>query len=203
MDQKLKSAHVDWISSFDFDIIATFTFTIGQRPSQEIAAKMLRNYFKHLDRYVYGRGCSADMGLRRVVFPHTGQNRDNAHFHVLIKSPIDKDDFCVLLNALWRTKVERAASCDQNEITPINNVIASSAYGLHEFFRYDDQTIDLELSILTPSASTVSIRPDAHARLLEACDPKILEEARAAYPIHVQKVTDRMSRKRAKHRRTA
>lgn len=185
---KVGYAWQNWVGAADWDIFATLTFgrlelLNGNR--DDAAGKIWRSYLNSIDRALYGSARKNTARFNRVAFRHKGANSSNPHVHLLIKSPIATNDFCVLLNAIWASKFPAAAAPSSNEIAPVINKSGAAGYGLHEEFRQDIGSIDERL-IYLKADSEHQVRTDAVQRLQAQATKQNLLQAQLALPAHIR-----------------
>lgn len=188
-----------WINTQRWDVFGTLNFSslhhISQADRDDVCGKMWRSYFGAIDRALYGKQRKNQNRFQRVVFVQYGSNGDYPHVHFLAKSPLPAQQFCILLNATWASMYTSSARPTSNEITPIIKQTGATGYGLHEFFRLEEKTIDLRLSNFFQNSSNVSVRNDAAARLKQQASIKNQLLANMAFPKHVQAVQARKDRR--------
>lgn len=147
---------------------------------------MWRSYFGAIDRALYGQQRNRQSRFDRVVFVQYGSNGDYPHIHFLAKSPLPKQEFCVLLNAAWSSMYAASAGPKSNEITPILNQARTTGYGLNEFFELGSRTYDHRLSNINLPALHPSARDDAVDRLKKLSTLMNRLKAFIEFPNHVQ-----------------
>lgn len=181
-----------WINSEDWDIFGTLNFAslhhLARTDRNDVCGKIWRSFFSEADRALYGQQRMQQMRFDRAVFVQYGAIGVNPHVHFLAKSPIQVDQFCILLNALWASMFDFAANPVSNHITPVVQQARTVDYGLHEFHKLTSDTYDYRLSTTGNIGMHQSVRTDAADRLKHRTKPTYLLQAQIAYPVHLQAV---------------
>jgi len=115
----IHKAWENWLDAYDWDVFATLNFSrlnLLEGNKRDASAKLWRSYLSTVDRAIYGQTRKAQPRFNRLVFKHYGEGGTNPHVHILLKSPIDINEFCIALSAIWTSKIEPAASPDANSI---------------------------------------------------------------------------------------
>lgn len=126
-----KKTQQEWqqeIISGDFDVFGTLKFNDGRSIGTTDAENLWRNYWRDIDRIHYGHAASKGLRIGRWCFEEKGASEDNLHMHFVAKAPYDTKVFCAILNALWVTTSDRAASLQYNHITPIEDKAKVASY---------------------------------------------------------------------------
>ena len=194
-----RQAWAKWINAEHWDVFGTLNFAslhhIGSADRDDVCGKMWRSYFGNIDRALYGQQRKNQCRFDRVVLVQYGSNGDYPHVHFLAKSPLDEQQFCILLNAVWSSMYPSSAGPKSNEITPIIEQARTIGYGLHEFYRLDSSTFDYRLSYTNSPALRPSIREDAEERLKRLTTTTNRLKATIEFPNHVQAVQARIDRR--------
>jgi hypothetical protein len=188
-----------WINTQEWDTFGALNFSslhhIGNADRDDVCGKMWRSYFGAVDHALYGKQRKNQSRFQRVVFLQYGGNNDYPHVHFLAKSPINTEEFCIILNAIWASMYTSSARPVSNEFTPTIKQTGAIGYGLHEFYRLEDKTLDLRLSNFSQYAPHVCVRDDAMARLKQQATLKNQILARLEFPKHVQAAQARKERR--------
>lgn len=163
------------------------------------AAKIWRSCLSTVDRAIYGENRRAKPRFERVVFKHYGDGGKNPHIHVLAKAPIDINEFCIALNAIWATKFGPTANPISNSIAPLITTKGATGYSQHEEFKNDIGTYDERLSY-TNLGDPPLVRHDALQRLHSMAAESKLVQARLALPIHVKATQENFKRRERRER---
>lgn len=193
-----------WMEAYDWDIYATLTFGrlyLLKGNKTDAAAKLWRSCLNTLDHTLYGKSRSCQRRFDRVVFRHFGDTATNPHIHILAKSPIDTNEFCIALNAIWASKFDAAASPISNSIAPLITTKGATGYSQHEEFRQDLGSFDGRLTYIN-SGQQHSVRTDALEKLHAKATENNLLKARLALPQHIA-TTQKNFTRRAKARAAA
>jgi len=182
-NDKAYTAYKDWIVEHNWDVFGTLNFKPKLKPNIDVAQKQWSSVWNKLDQLIYGRtGVSNGMRVERFVFTQFGSQNDNPHIHFLAKSPINTKDFCVNLNALWKTEFPAAAAPVCNEILPLIHDESAAKYSLHEYWRNNSETFNAQLSHL--SEKHAQVRTDAVDRLKRSSKQLWRIQAELAFPNH-------------------
>lgn len=174
---------VDWIAEHDWNVFGTLNFAPGHKVDGDDAKRLWRRFWNKADRLLIGRQSSFHGNrIDRAIFIQHGSTGDNAHIHFLAHSPIDPSEFCVGMNALWRTMTECAAHPRNNEILPIFSKREASEYALHEFWLSGTETFYHALSHINHKA--IKAHEQASDRLNQASNGIWLARAQLAYDEH-------------------
>jgi hypothetical protein len=187
--RKINTAWEQWLAADDWTIFATFNFSrlnLLQGSREDAAAKLWRSCLNTVDRALYGQTESKPQPrFNRVAFKHYGSNGDNPNLHLLIKAPIDTEQFCVALNAIWATQFEATAAPAANSIAPIITKTGATGYGLHEEYKLDTGSVDDRLTYIN-SGPQHPVRTDALQRLRTKATRINLIQAQLALPQHIK-----------------
>lgn len=194
-----REAWEQWINAEQWDVFGTLNFAslhhIGRADRDDVCGKMWRSYFGAVDRALYGQQRKGQQRFDCAVFIQFGSNGNYPHVHFLAKSPLQTQQFCILLNATWASMFSASARPASNEITPIFKQARTTGYGLHEFSILGSTTYDYRLSQLSPRAMHPCVRDDAVERLKRLSTPINRLQAKLAHPNHVQAAQARMDRR--------
>lgn len=183
-------AYKDWIVEHEWDVFGTLNFKPKGKPNVDVAQKQWSSVWNKLDRLIYGqRGVRKGMRVQRFVFTQFGSQEDNPHIHFLAKSPINTKDFCVHLNALWKTEFPAAAAPVCNEILPLIHVESAAKYLLHEYWRENSATFNAQLTHLSNTQGQV--RTDAVDNLKRSSKQLWRIQAELAFPGHAKQAKTR------------
>jgi len=188
-----QQAWADWINTEKWDIFGTLNFAslhhLARVDRNDVCGKVWRSFFGEADRALYGQQRKQQTRFDRAVFVQYGANGTNPHVHFVAKSPIQAEQFCILLNALWTSMYDFAAKPASNHITPILQQARTTGYGLHEFYRLNSETYDYRLSTTGNITMHQSVRVDAVDRLTKRSNPAYLLQAQFTFPAHLQVTT--------------
>lgn len=192
------AAYQDWISRHDWDVFGTLNFVPNRKPHIDTAQKQWSYFWNKVDRLAYGQtGVQSGARVERVVCNQFGSLGENPHIHFLAKSPINTDDFCVYLNALWAATSPEAAPPNSNEIYPVLKVNRASGYSLHEYWKLGSETFNDRLTCLNTDKTPPKPRLDAADRLKIAGKEIWLTRARLALPNHIENAQARYNKRHA------
>ncbi len=170
-----RRAWEDWINAQQWDIFGTLNFKslrhFARADRDDVCGKVWRSYFGKIDNALFGQQRKQQKRFDRVVCVQYGANGTYPHVHFLAKSPIEHDQFCILLNAVWSSMFSFAANPASNKITPIINQARSTGYGFHEFHKLDSTTYDYRLSYTGSETAHPIVRTDAADRLQSLANP--------------------------------
>lgn len=188
-----KQAWQAWINVEQWDIFGTLNFAslhhLARTNRNDVCGKIWRSFFCEVDYALYGKQRKHQQRFDRAVFVQYGANGINPHVHFVAKSPIQVDQFCIHINALWASMFDFAANPVSNHITPVVQQAKATGYGLHEFHKLNSDTYDYRLSTTGNSTMHQSVRTDAVDRLTKRSKPVYLVQAQLAYPAHLQATT--------------
>lgn len=185
---KVERAWEDWMQVDDWNVYATLNFGrlhLLSGNKVDAAGKVWRSCLSTVDRCLYGKPHSSQPRFNRVAFKQYGGAGTTPHIHMLVKSPIQAEDFCIYLNAIWATKFDVAGSASTNSITPLITTKGATGYSLREEDKSDLGSFDERLSYMNKGAEH-QVRTDALERLKSHTTPSILLQASLALPIHIQ-----------------
>jgi hypothetical protein len=140
---KLREEAIDWVASHDWDVFGTLTFAPGHKLKGDEAQRLYRRYWNCVDRAVYGQKTRSR--VERMVCSQFGVLGDNPHLHFVAQSPIEPEQFCAHLNAIWAGMDVHTAPTVENVILPVISVRGCSRYVFHEFYRLGIDTLNVEL----------------------------------------------------------
>jgi hypothetical protein len=186
--KRTNAAWEHWLGADDWNVFITLNFgrlNLLEGNKDDAAGKIWRSYLITVDRALYGQTRQQQPRFNRVTFTHSGSNRDFPHVHMLAKSPIAINDFCVALNALWSSKFEAASTPISNSIAPLITATGAAGYALHEEFKNDTGSFCDRLTYIN-TGSPHLVRTDALARLQGQATRMNLIKARLALPHHIR-----------------
>lgn len=186
--KQVRDAWQQWLALDDWNVFATLNFdslSLIQGDRADATGKIWRSCLATLDRAIYGHVRHNQPRFNRIVFKHVGANGSNPHVHILAKSPIDVDEFCIAWNAIWATQFAPAARPASNSIAPLITTTGAIGYTQHEEFRHDTGSFDDRLSYINTGIQHL-VRTDAIPRLHAKATCINLIKARLALPQHVQ-----------------
>lgn len=189
-----------WLDTDDWNVFATLNFGSHQLlegNKVDTSAKVWRSCLSTVDRVLYGATRKAQPRFNRVVFKHYGEGGKNPHIHMLVKAPINTDEFCIALNAIWATKFGPTANPISNSITPLITAKGATGYSQHEEFQNDTGTFDERLSYMN-FGDPHFVREDALPRLRSKAAGIRLTQARLALPIHIKTTQQNFEQRREK-----
>lgn len=165
--KQVNKAWEQWLGLDDWDVFATLNFghlSLLEGNRTDAAGKLWRSCLATLDRAIYGDVRKNQPRFNRVAFKQYGANGTNPHVHILAKSPINLDEFCVAWNAIWATKFAPAASPVSNSIAPLITTTGATGYSQNEEFQNDTGAYDERLSYINLGTQHL-VRTDALQRL--------------------------------------
>ena len=177
----------DWMEAYDWDVYATLTFSrhdLLDGNKADAAAKLWRSCLNTLDHTLYGKSRSCQRRFDRVAFRHFGNTATNPHVHLLAKSPINANEFCIAWNAIWASKFDAAASPINNSIAPMLTVKGATGYSQHEEFKQDIGSFDDRLTYIN-LGDQHHVRTDVIHKLYAKATRNNLIKARLALPQHI------------------
>lgn len=192
----VREGWADWVSSFEWNICGTLTFSVNQKPSFAEAQRYWSSFWHKMDRLCYGRSNVNRYHIPRFVYTHEGRGGDNPHIHFLAFVPCDPREFCILLNANWASMINAGAAVPhQNEILPVRSKRAASLYLQHEDIGYDMSGFNEALTHL-PKVHA-EWRSNALERLASQATLENAQAAIAAYDLHIERAELRHRRRSA------
>jgi hypothetical protein len=186
--RQVHTAWTQWLAIDEWDVFATLNFdslSMIQGNKADAAGKIWRSCLGTLDRAIYGSTHKNQPRFNRIAFKHVGANGCNPHVHILAKSPINIEDFCIAWNAIWATQFSAAARPASNSIAPLISMTGAIGYGQHEEFKNDTGSFDERLSYIN-TGTTHLVRTDAVSRLHAKASRTNLIKAHLAFPQHIQ-----------------
>lgn len=173
-----------WVNKHEWDIFGTLNFTQHHKPSLQHADKLWRLFWNKIDRAVYGKRVQYGDRVERTVFIHLGANSANPHIHFVAKSPIDRAQFCILLNAVWAGLCNGTASPVSNELMPVINQQRAIEYMLHDHWRIGSDTFSTSLTHFADIGFDPKTHNNAFERIAERATDTWLRQANQAYDTH-------------------
>lgn len=175
-----------WIKQKDWDIFGTLKFQPIRMIGGDYASRLIAQYWNKLDRVLYGKAVEVGCRVERWCFAHEGSHNDNFHLHFVAKSPIDRDLFCCLSNALWTKHHRVTASIQKNWITPVICRERVAHYLTKEAWKLGGRSFDERFSCEPKLAYEPDpSRDDAQAkRVLNAMTENELRAAQVALAQH-------------------
>lgn len=127
LDYKTEQAFGGIFSSSSYELMATFTFTDGNRISKDIAHWQMSLFLNELDKVYFGNNAARkDIRVEREVFLHTTHEGGRfIHYHIYFNSLGYMPIFVATLKRLWKLKIYNAGSVD----VALNH---SGFYGMRE-----------------------------------------------------------------------
>jgi hypothetical protein len=127
LDYKTEQAFGGIFSSSSYELMATFTFTDGNRISKDIAHWQMSLFLNELDKVYFGNNAARkNIRVEREVFLHTTHKGGRfIHYHIYFNSLGYMPIFVATLKRLWELKIYNAGSVD----VALNN---SGFYGMRE-----------------------------------------------------------------------
>ncbi len=180
----------NWINTQQWDIFGTLNFKsmhhLALADRDDVCGKVWRSYFGEIDNALFGQQRKQQKRFDRAVCVQYGANGTYPHIHFLAKSPIEPNQFCILLSAVWSSMFSFAANPLSNHITPIINQARSTGYALHDFYRLNSSTYDYRLSHTGTETAYPSVRSDATDRLQSLANPINFLQAQITFSDHQQ-----------------
>jgi hypothetical protein len=184
-----------WINSRDWDVFGTLKFQPIRMISGQKAHQIVRHFWNHLDRVIYGKAAEKGCRVARWCFAHEGSHSDNYHVHFVAKSPIDADLFCCLSNALWSKQDRATASIQKNWITPVHHRDRVVQYLTKEIWKLGNTSFDATLTCdYAMPFETDTDRQAAQAkRMSRAVTENEVRAAQAALEKHKVETVNRLA----------
>jgi hypothetical protein len=175
-----------WIISSDWNIFGTLKFQPIRMGNGHHAHNVVRDFWNHIDRVIYGSATKRGCRLHRWCFAHEGSHSDNYHVHFVAQSPIDADLFCCLSNTLWTKQDVSTASVQKNWITPVLDRERVVHYLTKEVWKLGSDSFDLSLSCNNALPFEINIDRQAaqQQRIARAITSNELNAAQAALNQH-------------------
>ena len=175
-----------WVLARDWDVFGTLKFQPIRMIDGPQAHKVVRHFWNHLDRVLYGKAVERGCRLERWCFAHEGSHNDNYHVHFVANSPIDADLFCCVSNTLWTKKDRATANIQKNWITPVLDRQRVAHYLAKEIWKLGGSSFDAELSCdhAVPFEIDGSRKFEQDQRIARAVNANELRAAQAALEKH-------------------